>query len=125
MDIENEIEEINQKINSVDSTSNDFTALKLKKEYLADRKQKLQREYEEKRYRNQKNSEEGKRIIANECFFTLKTMLYGINEASILKQKLEYIHDNSTRTDGEEWLSNSIDELMGIYDEFKSEYIGK
>lgn len=52
-------------------------------------------------------------------------MLYGINEASILKQKLEYIHVNSTRTDGEEWLSSSIDELMGIYDKFKSEYIGE
>lgn len=50
---------------------------------------------------------------------------YGINEASILKQKLEYIHVNSTRTDGEEWLSSSIDELMGIYDKFKSEYIGE
>ena len=125
IDIEKEIEKINQKIKSVDPTSNDFITLELEKEHLADKKQKLQREYEEKRYRDQKNSEEGKRIIANECFFTLKTMLYGINEASILKQKLEYIHVNSTRTDGEEWLSSSIDELMGIYDKFKSEYIGE
>ena len=54
MDIENEIEKINRKIDSVDSTSDDYIKLELKKERLSDKKQKLQRQYEEKRYEDQK-----------------------------------------------------------------------
>ena len=54
MDIENEIEKINRKIDSVDLTSDDYIKLELKKERLSDKKQKLQRQYEEKRYEDQK-----------------------------------------------------------------------
>lgn len=126
-DIENEIEKINRKIDSVDLTSDDYIKLELKKERLSDKKQKLQRQYEEKRYEDHRNSEEGNRTTANECFFTLNTMLYGINEASVLRQKLDDIHNGSARSDWEsfeqKWLDNSIDELMRVFDEFKTEYI--
>ena len=127
LNIEKEIEQVNRKINSVDSSSDDFLKLELKKESLSDKKQKFQREYEEKRYEDHRNSEQGNRTIANECFFTLKTMLYGIKEAGVLRQKLDIIHNGSARSDWnvfeQNWLSNSIDELMYIYDEFKSDYL--
>ena len=126
LDIENKIEGVNNKIDSVDSNSDEFVKLEVEKEHLTDKKQKIQREYEEKRYENRKNSEEGNRTIANECFFTLNTMLYGIPEASTLRNKLGDIHNGSARSDWElfeqKWLSNSIEEIMRIYDEFKKEY---
>ena len=54
-------------------------------------------------------------------------MLCGINEASVLRQKLDDIHNGSARSDWEsfeqKWLDNSIDELMRVFDEFKTEYI--
>ena len=54
-------------------------------------------------------------------------MLYGINEASVLRQKLDDIHNGSARSDWEsfeqKWLDNSIDEFMRVFDEFKTEYI--
>ena len=129
MNTESEIEAINQKIDSVDSTSDEYVKLGLKKEHLADKKQKLQREYDEKRYEDHKNIEDGNRIVTNECFFTLNTMLYGIFEANALRQKLKDIHNGSAIADGkslgEEWLSKNIDEIMHIYDEFKVEYINR
>ena len=117
---------INCKVLENDFTGIDAMLSEVEKEHLTDKKQKIQREYEEKRYENRKNSEEGNRTIANECFFTLNTMLYGIPEASTLRNKLGDIHNGSARSDWElfeqKWLSNSIEEIMRIYDESKKEY---
>lgn len=127
IETETEIDKIYEKINGVDSSSEEFIQLELKKNQLLDKKQKLQREYEEKKYNDQKNREEGNRTVANECFFTLKTMLHGIREADVMKNKLSEIHNGSANTDvksfEQKWLSNNIDELMKIYDAFKEDYL--
>ncbi len=125
--VETEIDRIYAKINDEDSDSEKFIQLGLKKDHLLNKKQKLQREYEEKRYDDQKNREEGDRTVANECFFTLKTMLHGIHEADIMKSKLNEIHNGFAKARRESYdqrqLVNNIDELMKIYDTFKDDYL--
>lgn len=127
LNIENLIEQADKKIDSADPSACEFIKHKQKKEHLLDKKQKLQRKYEEKRYEDRRKSEQGDRTIADECFFTLNTMLYGIDEASALKQKLKNIHNASAMADSKSfeqgWLENTIDEIMRIYDEFKSDYL--
>lgn len=124
---ETEIDRIYKKINDEDSDSKKIIQLGLKKDQLLNKKQKLKREYEEKRYDDQKNREEGDRTVANECFFTLKTMLHGIHEADIMKSKLNEIHNGFAKASRESLdqrqLVNNIDELMKIYDTFKDDYL--
>ena len=120
--IEDEIEEIYLECESKNFDSKNLNKL----QYLQLRKNTLQREYEEKRYEERKNIDNANRIIANEFFFILNTMLHGINEASILREKLSYIQNESGNFNAklfeEKWIDKNKDELIEIYDEFKKQY---
>lgn len=92
-------------------------------EQKANTKDKISR-IKEEIYENSKN---GKRIIASECYFVLKTQLSTVEEANDLLKKLDDIHSSITKVISsgmvnENWVKEKSDELIDSFNTFKKKY---
>lgn len=73
------------------------------------------------------NSQNGKRIIASECYFILKTQLSTIKEANDLLAKLDDMHSGITKIDvkeigNENWVKENAKELINCFNTFRKKY---
>lgn len=104
---------------------------------LAAKQKRFEIEYETKRnnyYERKKecenNSNSGNRIIANECFFTLKNKLIGVDDAEDLLSSLQELHSKSSTLQDKgldsqigNWLENITQRIIKEYDNFRKKYI--
>ena len=118
---------LNNKISKSGLGDENFIQLELERDQLLDKKKILEREYNEKLNEKEKNSIEGNRTEANECFFILKTKLYNITEANGLLSQLDVLQREMFKyiyTDiNDDWLGKNNDLLMKEYYKFKAQYI--
>lgn len=118
---------LNNKISKSGLDDENFIQLELERDQLLDKKKILEREYNEKLNEKEKNSIEGNRTEANECFFILKTKLYNITEANGLLSQLDVLQREMFKyiyTDiNDDWLGKNNDLLMKEYYKFKAQYI--
>lgn len=122
---ENKLIVLDDKISKLTSESDEYDQLKDERGRLIDQKDILEREYNEKLNEKEKNSIEGNRTEANECFFILKTKLHNIAEANELLSQLNVLQKDMFgflhETDYD-WLGENTDLLMEKYSQFKLHY---
>lgn len=123
--VEGEILTLNRKIDKTDVESDEFVQLDIEKTSLLDKKGILERKYNERLKEKERNSIEGNRTEANECFFILKTKLYNITEANSMLGQMDVLHKEMFRhlkDMDEDWLEKNIDLLIKEYNKFKIRY---
>ena len=90
--LEREIMELNKKISKLEIDSEEISELEIYKTNLLEEKKIMERKYNEQLKEKEKNSIEGNRTKANECYFILKTKLCNISEANDLLSQLDMLH---------------------------------
>lgn len=121
-------EKIDQYVSENDFSSDGFLKLDLERTHLMDKVRIAEREYNEILIKRQRNSQEGNRTEANECYFILKTKLYKIAEANELLSQLDVLHNDLQKFINEssyDWLGQNNDLLMKEYYKFKIRYVGE
>lgn len=123
-------EEIEKHAQNNDFSSVQYTELQQKKIHLLENQHILKRRFEEVSKEKDKNYLESNRLVANECYFILKTKLYDITEANGLLNQLKFIHnklfDNlDYNALDQNWIGKNNDLLMDEYYKFKMEYVNK
>lgn len=81
-----------------------------------DHRDRLRRIYE-------KNSEFGNRLLANESFFTMKTMLCQIEQARTFLDRLAKVHGEAGLKHDGNWIGDETDRLIEEYNKFKEGYV--
>lgn len=123
--VEREILTLNRKKDKTGVESDEFVQLDIEKNSLLDKKGILERKYNERLKEKERNSIEGNRTEANECFFILKTKLYNITEANSMLGQMDVLHKEMFRhlkDMDEDWLEKNIDLLIKEYNKFKISY---
>lgn len=123
--VEGEILTLNRKRDKTGVESDEFVQLDIEKTSLLDKKRILERKYNERLKEKERNSIEGNRTEANECFFILKTKLYNITEANSMLGQMDVLHKEMFRhlkDMDEDWLEKNIDLLIKEYNKFKISY---
>lgn len=125
--IENKLVDLDKKIDEVGANSDEFLQLESEREHLCDKKSIIEREYTERLKEKERNSKDADRLVANECYFILKTKLYNIMEASIFLEQLGVLHKDMIKHLNsidikEDWLQTNSDLLIKKYYVFKTEY---
>lgn len=123
--VESKLIELDKKISKLNSEDENYAQFKIEREHLVDQKEMLEREYNEKFNEKEKNSMEGNRTEANECFFIIKTKLYKITEARELLSQLDVLHKDMFKylhVIDYDWLGENNDLLMEKYSQFKTNY---
>ena len=97
-------------------------------EGLTYKKDQLKRKYDEALAEQKRNREFGNRLIANEAYFTIKTMLYGVEQAETFLLLLDEVHKNAgvphpgEKSPGE-WMENAAYELISKFNDYMDVYI--
>lgn len=123
--VEGEILALNRKIDKIGVESAEFVQLDIEKTNLLDKKRILERKYNERLKEKERNSIEGNRTEANECFFILKTKLYNIKEANSMLCQMDVLHKEMFRhlkDMDEDWLEKNTELLVKEYNKFKISY---
>ena len=125
--LQNARDELNRKRQdyfSPDNSANIHTEERALQEYYIakERYDEVKAEYDE-------NSKFGKRLAANEAFFTIKSKLSGIKEAEKMIELMETIHDGSGSYHQEasygSWITCKCDLLIDEYQLFREKYINQ
>jgi len=124
-EVERELLTLNEKISKVSTDSDEFVQLEVERERLLDKKKILERKYNEQLKEKERNSIEGNRTEANECYFIIKTKLFNIAEADGMLCQVDVLHKEMFRhlkDMDEDWLGKNIDLLIKEYNNFKINY---
>ncbi|MBN7572799.1 hypothetical protein C1H57_23520 [Clostridium sp. 2-1] len=125
--IENKLVNLNKEIDKVGIDSDEFIQLESKRERLCDSKGIAEREYSERIKEKERNSRDGDRLEANECYFILRTKLYNIAEANEFLKQLDVLHKDIFKHlnqigMNEDWLQINSNLLIKKYYVFKTKY---
>lgn len=126
--LEREIMELNKKISKLEIDSEEISELEIYKTNLLEEKKIMERKYNEQLKEKEKNSIEGNRTKANECYFILKTKLCNISEANDLLSQLDMLHKDMfkyLKYDVNDWIGENSELLMKEYNKFKTKYVIK
>lgn len=124
-EVEREILALNAKIEKIGLESDEFVKLDIERGHLLDEKEIRERKYNEQLKEKEKNSIEGNRTEANECYFILRAKLFNITEANSMLCQMDVLHKEMFRNlkdMDEDWLGKNIDLLIKEYNKFKINY---
>lgn len=94
---------------------------------LQEEEKNLEREIYVLEQKIQENSEKGRRTVALECYFILKTQLSDIKEAADFLKQLKDMHDDITQVIArgkldENWVMQKSDNLIHSFQDFRKKY---
>jgi hypothetical protein len=128
-DLESKLVRLNNEIDKTGLDSEDFVKLDIRRNHVNDELEIKKRKYASLLSEKEKNSDEGNRTLANECYFILRTKLYNISGADALLEQLSLLHNKMfnhfTAEDfNNDWLGRNNDQLIKEYESFRTKYCG-
>ena len=123
--MKNKLSEVERKIEKAYSNSDEPTQLRMEKKKLLDNQQITKRTYKKQLKEKERNSIEGDRTQANECYFILNTKLFNIAQANDMLRQLDVLHKEMPGDmcgENKNWLKKNTDALVTEYYKFKIEF---